>query len=893
MLRDLTERLRRAFPSGESGWIEVVPGPGDKVNVTMVSAAFNQGLAARREAIAAFLAERNLRAGFITALTPDEARRVGVSPVEPSTQAQHSPASTWFDAAMAAGAARSVRAANGTSTAGARGPIRTVAFYSFKGGVGRTTAVAYVAWLLAQRGRKVLTVDMDLESPGLPAVFGSRVELPDSGLVDYLAERLFGHGAPPSLHAADILAEVSTDGLAGRILVIQAGRVSRGYVAKVDDLTRAQQRGVVSTSWRALMDEVKQLWAPDVVLLDARTGINVWGAFSALEVADEVIALVFPNSQNMQGMRAVMESLSASGERRVRPVASLVPATAAGRELAVRELGSLLAAEGQEELADADDAADVGTEESPDAPLVFYSADVALATEYPVPTALMAYAPVANLVDEDAAERSREQALRVGERWEVVEDLRFQPVDAAKSAELESVFQRTPYFDRFLDGTTCLIRGRKGTGKSALYWVALRHRAFMEKNSAGRVTPGIKCVSAHGPFSAGPGSAGFGLIHERLAGDPARWEGIWASYALVRLTRAFPARAQFLQGKQLAKVRLWLKSFARSSGDTWVTAETEALARAATDAELRSLMFDALKACDERLDRSAEGAWLLYDNLDEDLPEYSPFQRDALHGLFKMVQSLDERNVRRVVCKIFLREDLWERLNFPNKSHFRGRDVYLEWKRPDFLRLALRQALQSPTFESLCQRLAPVPDPDGASDVSLIAALDLLWGARRERGRRSKFVRNWVFERLTDGSGTTFPRSLSVLLDSARQRELAFREEHVDNPTDRLLRRQSLTEGYQEAAEQRAAELRQEYKRLDDARLFDELAHTPYLAKEEELQTLLERTVKDLFSFPEFVLELEHIGLIDKKRERDGAHRFAFLYAAGFHMRGYAGYKAK
>jgi cellulose biosynthesis protein BcsQ len=42
-----------------------------------------------------------------------------------------------------------------------------VTFYSFKGGVGRTLALANVGVVLAQRGHRVLVIDFDLEAPGL------------------------------------------------------------------------------------------------------------------------------------------------------------------------------------------------------------------------------------------------------------------------------------------------------------------------------------------------------------------------------------------------------------------------------------------------------------------------------------------------------------------------------------------------------------------------------------------------------------------------------------------------------------------------------------------------------------------------------------------------------
>ena len=46
-----------------------------------------------------------------------------------------------------------------------------VTFYSFKGGTGRTMALANVAWILAANGKRVLIADWDLESPGLHRFF--------------------------------------------------------------------------------------------------------------------------------------------------------------------------------------------------------------------------------------------------------------------------------------------------------------------------------------------------------------------------------------------------------------------------------------------------------------------------------------------------------------------------------------------------------------------------------------------------------------------------------------------------------------------------------------------------------------------------------------------------
>ena len=48
---------------------------------------------------------------------------------------------------------------------------RVITFYSYKGGTGRSMALANVAWILASNGKRVLTIDWDLEAPGLHRYF--------------------------------------------------------------------------------------------------------------------------------------------------------------------------------------------------------------------------------------------------------------------------------------------------------------------------------------------------------------------------------------------------------------------------------------------------------------------------------------------------------------------------------------------------------------------------------------------------------------------------------------------------------------------------------------------------------------------------------------------------
>jgi hypothetical protein len=63
-----------------------------------------------------------------------------------------------------------------------------VSFFSFKGGVGRTSTLVATALTLARNGHRVAIVDLDLEAPGLATIF-SPDDSNNLGVIDYLLEK--------------------------------------------------------------------------------------------------------------------------------------------------------------------------------------------------------------------------------------------------------------------------------------------------------------------------------------------------------------------------------------------------------------------------------------------------------------------------------------------------------------------------------------------------------------------------------------------------------------------------------------------------------------------------------------------------------------------------------
>ena len=79
--------------------------------------------------------------------------------------------------------------------------MKTFAFYTYKGGTGRSLLLANTAHHLARLGKRVVAVDFDLEAPGLHYKLNLPARrptdaVPECGVVDYLLAATQGEGPP-------------------------------------------------------------------------------------------------------------------------------------------------------------------------------------------------------------------------------------------------------------------------------------------------------------------------------------------------------------------------------------------------------------------------------------------------------------------------------------------------------------------------------------------------------------------------------------------------------------------------------------------------------------------------------------------------------------------------
>jgi MinD-like ATPase involved in chromosome partitioning or flagellar assembly len=203
-------------------------------------------------------------------------------------------------------------------------PGQVIAFYSFKGGTGRSMALANIGCTLAQMqalSKPILLIDWDLEAPGLHRYFrkhlfqafrgSEQVQEESPGLIDLFIElrdrtEHIEATEPQEIESAiKMLAEfrvedyiVKTD--IPRLHLLKAGRFDKGYAERISRF-----------DWPALYRKSPYLLkafagrlAKDYryVLIDSRTGLTDTSSICTMLLPEILVTVFTPNRQSLLGV---------------------------------------------------------------------------------------------------------------------------------------------------------------------------------------------------------------------------------------------------------------------------------------------------------------------------------------------------------------------------------------------------------------------------------------------------------------------------------------------------------------------------------------------------------------------------------------------------------------
>lgn len=168
-----------------------------------------------------------------------------------------------------------------------------ITFYSYKGGVGRSFTLANVAVLLARWGYRVLTIDWDLEAPGLHHYFEPVLPRPPEGGVIDLAHDFLAGATTPAAHAVELDVE------GGALALLAAGRADESYMGRMQRIDWAD---LYRRGFATFLETCRKEWTSnyDFVLIDSRTGISDIGGICTAHLPDRLVVVFTANDQNLR-----------------------------------------------------------------------------------------------------------------------------------------------------------------------------------------------------------------------------------------------------------------------------------------------------------------------------------------------------------------------------------------------------------------------------------------------------------------------------------------------------------------------------------------------------------------------------------------------------------------
>lgn len=760
---------------------------------------------------------------------------------------------------------------------------KVVAFWGLKGGVGRSTALAHVATILASR-KRLLAIDLDLESPALIATLAGSNGSGGSIRIEELVRAAASQGSDDRLqdlirralhHASDRMQPID---------VLGPEVADTAYVLELlGPLAPAALYRGGQPALRRMVRQAIRATEAELVLLDARSGYCDDSAMSVLDLADEVILFASPAPSTFPSLAPAVEAMERNRQALGRPqivytVASMLPAGEDARERILESLRETLEAT----HVTISEALETPADERPPEVAVIqvdYSARIVENEGTLLPNASDGYREIAERICPAPLPAS---VTAVAENWanDVLREAQIpvtQAEDEHEPEKLAELFTRTPDLAKFARQDICLVLGAKGTGKSFLHRMCFEHRDLLAHRSGVKALAGVTFIdgysqqrSRNAPQSPRITPDLLRVFNQQLADQ---WSQVWSALAFGRVLGRLGEPALDALASHSKTQLQQLKRLAGADSSKKMLPEVKRLIKDPL------ALDDAWQRLDRWCEQTGKTLILLFDELDVALGE-AP--RD-LEGRDAMIRGLLDRanaswiSRRHLGVKIFLREDIFRALGSQEQAKYDSRSVQLHWRPEDMWRLIIRaMAVASATFRAHIQgrgldvdRLEDAPEEDWRD------ALELIWGERLGVSESNTRSVVWAHKRLRDSQDRMFPRAALWLLQYAIEERRSSLPKQARPP---LLDAPSLRRAMPRVAQQRLAELRAESTQQEKQRLQRLKGLTHYQNESDFLAAL------ELAGEPEpreALAVFKRLGLAESGRRRGGTPtvRIVDLYA--------------
>lgn len=388
----------------------------------------------------------------------------------------------------------------------------------------------------------------------------------------------------------------------------------------------------------------------------------------------------------------------------------------------------------------------------------------------------------------------------------ILETLKFgERVAEDEEKTLEQYFVKTRHWRKVRNGDTDILLGPKGSGKSAIYSCLLNNADSLREEN-------IEIIAAENLR----GTAAFEMLgrigidnleiqdefteQERVAYQ--KLKGIWKLYFLMLVVKKIKTLgfkdkdAKYLVNK-LEEVDLlpkeynlvtYLKKAIGTFFQIFNPANHEPeivfdpMSGLPTSVKTKINIEDSKKELNDGyvslddLIRLADGVlsnndltlWIAIDRLDSAFVEDAKLERNALRALFRTY--LDFKNLEQVKLKIFIRDDIWDKITdggFAELSHI-TKYALIKWDKDSLLNLVVRRLLTNTPFLAAEQLEAASVLAD--FEVQKAVLYKVIPSSVEDSSAVETF--DWLTDHLKDGQELITPREVIHLLNSAVGKEL-------------------------------------------------------------------------------------------------------------------------
>ncbi|HEX9197480.1 MAG TPA: MinD/ParA family protein [Candidatus Bathyarchaeia archaeon] len=194
--------------------------------------------------------------------------------------------------------------------------VNIISVQSFKGGTGKSTISANLAVTLAQLGKRVGVIDLDLEGPGLHVIFG----VSDTDIRATINDVL-QHRVQISQAVLDLTSKIQLK--AGCLVFCPAGH-------KLDEILSILDTGFNLYTFKKVLEDLARDYHLDYLLIDSHPGIEK-DTLLSMALCDYLVLISRVDQQDLFGS-GVMTEVASQLQKPVVLILNMVPSSVSEKE---------------------------------------------------------------------------------------------------------------------------------------------------------------------------------------------------------------------------------------------------------------------------------------------------------------------------------------------------------------------------------------------------------------------------------------------------------------------------------------------------------------------------------------------------------------------------------